>query len=234
MPVAADPLVTFVLNRDGQDAEIYMSLPAAEIQPILGTEPGVVFPDTGIAPLTQFRERGTMAVADALIARLTLRMHGLRMNAEAMSLMVHPRTEPQPFRTPWDAVIASSVCTTDDPDVPLTAENSHVYFGAFSAGIGAGTPFAISFPRTGRLPRDMVLREYFEGKLVRESTYTIPDGGQLQVRSMVILPIAGALPQLVSIGLLGMAMLLMGGAVWAAARAAEARRPRGKRQVRQV
>ncbi|MEM8580468.1 MAG: hypothetical protein AAGF50_04645 [Pseudomonadota bacterium] len=210
---APDP-VTFIINRDAHDTEVYVSLPALEIEALLGQTPGLIFSENGTVPIGEFQLAGSTDVADALVEQLQLSAGGSAAGFEAMSLMVHPAAQPQPFMTPWDAVVATAVCTVEDDAAALTIADTRLYFGLFGRGVGGDERLRIDFPDTDREARAYVLREYFEGRFVRETAGYLPDGGQLEV-DRISSSVALANPAAVRWFVMsGMAAGLAFGAIW--------------------
>lgn len=178
---SANEQIAVIINRDANHTEVQLSLAAHEIEPIFGVNPGIVFSENGTVPLEQFREFGNFDLANDLLVNMTLTADAEPVERDAMSMMVHSNDSKQPFRTPWEALIATSVCDYDETAAPLTVASSHLYIGAFSYGLGADQSFRISFPETGRSEREFYVREFHEGEFVSQATYVVSDGAGLDI-----------------------------------------------------
>lgn len=170
-----------VINRDAQNTELHITLPASDIEKTLGVNSEIAFSENGTAPLRQFQETGSYDIADELIANVQLFGGNQKAEMEAMSLMVHPQSDPQRFQTPWDALLASSVCDADQLGAQLTPNSSNLYLSAFSHGLGAGESIQLTLPPTGRSEINLVVREFYESTFVGEKTYTVSDGGSIEI-----------------------------------------------------
>lgn len=84
---------------------------------------------------------------------------------EPMSVVFHPETSSVPFETPWDASLASSICTEPNLDQIAHPETLYVYAGYVAHGIDGLAGFSVELP--GAAP-EIILADFAEGRAVGE------------------------------------------------------------------
>lgn len=173
--------VTVIVNVSDNGAAYYVSLPATEIENILGTNPDLLFSDEGSVPIDEFRLNGSFELGDQVFERIEGRVEGEMAVFETMSMMVHPLDDPAPFQTPWDAVTATSVCIVDYAEDQLTPEWLQLYYGSYAHQVNGTSGLDLTFPQTGREPVDVTLHLYRDGDYLRREQAILADGGTLNV-----------------------------------------------------
>lgn len=203
--------MTLIVNRSDDAATYYLSMPADGLAPVLATDPDLLFSENGRVPINEFRLTGSFDLADVLFANITGSQGGASFAFEAMSMMVHPQATPLPFKAPWDAYTAISVCTVDYAPDQLMPEVLQMYYGGFTDQVSGDAPLELHFPQTGRGAREIVVHRYEDGRLMGTDVRTLEDGGTLviQTSGTAMLP-AWASSSAVWLGL---AALLLGAGV---------------------
>ena len=98
-----------IVDRGESAVEIFVSLRALDIPAVFGNSPDFIAPPGVTVAYEELRE-GTWDQGDAMITGAALRVGQVDAPLEAMSLMVHPKDAPMPFRDVADAYLAMSVC----------------------------------------------------------------------------------------------------------------------------
>ncbi|MEL7280428.1 MAG: hypothetical protein AAGK79_08730 [Pseudomonadota bacterium] len=175
--------MTLIVNRSEDSATYYLSMPADGIEPVLAVDPALLFSDEGRVPIDQFRLTGSFDLADEMFTRITGSLEGQPFAFEAMSMMVHPISEPLPFAAPWDAYTAISVCTVPYTTDDLVPGVLQMYYGGFTDQVHGDAPLKIHFPQTGRDAMDIVVHRYDNGRLMSTEVQTLADGGALIIET---------------------------------------------------
>lgn len=179
---ASDEL-TLIVNRGDDSATYYLSMPADLIEPVLASDPTLLFSDDGRVPIEEFRLVGSFDLADDMFDNITGSQGGERFSFESMSMMVHPSATPLPFAAPWDAYTAIAVCTVQyDPD-QLVPGQLQTYYGGFTDQISGDAPLSIHFPKTGRGALEIVVHRYEDGRLLGTDVQVLDDGGSLVIET---------------------------------------------------
>lgn len=176
---ASDLTVIVDVSEDG--AAYYMSLPATEIENVLGTDPDLLFSNEGSVPIDDFRLNGSFELGDDVFGRIEGRVDGEHAPFETMSMMVHPLADPAPFQTPWDAVTATAVCIVDYKEDQLTPGWLQLYYGSYAHRVDGTSGLQLTFPQTGRDAVDVTLHLYQDGTYVGREKAVLEDGGTLNV-----------------------------------------------------
>ncbi|MEO0370876.1 MAG: hypothetical protein AAF231_05415 [Pseudomonadota bacterium] len=175
--------MTLIVNRDHDSASYYLSMPADLIEPVLASDPTLLFSDNGRVPIESFRQIGSFDLADDIFENITGSQGGSDFAFEAMSMMVHPTDTPLPFAAPWDAYTAIAVCTVQyDPD-QLVPGLLQTYYGGFTDQISGDAPLALHFPQTGRDALEIVVHRYEDGRLLGTDVQVLDDGGSLVIET---------------------------------------------------
>jgi hypothetical protein len=175
--------LTLIVSRGDDSATYYISMPANGIEPILATDPDILFSEDGRVPIDNFRVAGSFDLADDIFANVTGSLEGKSFEFEAMSMMVHPKVTPLPFGAPWDAYTAISVCSVSYTPDQLVPGALQLYYGGFTDQVSGDAPLNIHFPATGRAAMDIVVHQYQNGRLVGTEVQTLSDGGTLVVEA---------------------------------------------------
>lgn len=193
----AEERLTLIVNRDDNNVSYFLSMPADEIAPLLGTDPTILFSNDGAVPIDEFRYSGSFEQGDELFARVSgkLMQTGEKLDIETMSMMVHPTNQPQPFQSPWDAITATSVCNVDYAPDELLPGVLQLYYGGFASDVPTDATISLSFPATGRDDFKVDLLYYYDGYYQGKHTAVLTDGGALElaVKSDPLLGILKAL-----------------------------------------
>lgn len=129
------PLIFLPVYAQGQDrtlivefhnswAELFLTFPASDLD-----GPGVASlqVDDGI-DMVALRDRPDDVAAELLGS---LHLGADATSFEAMSMMAHPLSEPYPYATPFDAMVAGSVCGVPDRVQTLPVAESRLYLNLF-------------------------------------------------------------------------------------------------------
>lgn len=179
---ATDEL-TLIVNRDDDSATYYLSMPADLIEPVLASDPTLLFSDNGRVPIEEFRRVGSFDLADDMFDNIEGSQGGDRFVFEAMSMMVHPTDTPLPFEAPWDAYTAIAVCTVQYDPAQLVPGKLQTYYGGFTDQIAGDAPLSLHFPQTGRDALEIVVHRYEEGRLMGTDVKVLDDGGSLVIET---------------------------------------------------
>ncbi|MEM8537278.1 MAG: hypothetical protein AAGF56_05380 [Pseudomonadota bacterium] len=179
---ATDEL-TLIVNRDDDSATYYLSMPADLIEPVLASDPTLLFSDNGRVPIEEFRRVGSFDLADDMFDNIQGSQGGDLFAFEAMSMMVHPTNTPLPFAAPWDAYTAIAVCTVQYDSAQLVPGKLQTYYGGFTDQISGDAPLSLHFPQTGRDSLEIVVHRYQEGRLLGTDVQVLDDGGSLVIET---------------------------------------------------
>jgi len=115
--------VVMVEFRDSW-AEVFVTFPASDLNKddIHG-----LLTDGGI-DMVALRDRPD-DLAQGLIGQLKIGPDGAPL--EAMSMMAHPLSEPYPYATPYDAILAASVCGVPDQVRALPVDDTRIYLSLY-------------------------------------------------------------------------------------------------------
>lgn len=173
--------LTLIVSRGEDAATYYLSMPADQIEPLLATDPDLLFSQDGRVPINKFRLTGSFDLADDIFSNITGSVAGNDFEFEAMSIMVHPTATPLPFAAPWDAYTAISVCSVDYDPAALVPGLLQMYYGGFTDNVSGNAPLNIHFPETGRDDMQIVVHRYEDGRLMGTDVQTLSDGGTLVI-----------------------------------------------------
>lgn len=169
-----------ILDRLPGSVELYMALPADRADDIFGLPQEALTGATGVVDYDDLR-LGTAPLGDRLLAETGTTLAGRDPGFEAMSLMVHPVTDPLPMTTPFEGLLSILVCTAPDPEVPPGLEELRMYAGYVAYVETAEAPFTFTLPRSASGPVDVALREFRAGTFLTETEVTLAPGGSLTV-----------------------------------------------------
>ena len=172
--------LTLILDRLPDSVELYMTLPADRADDIFGLPQEALTGAAGVVDYDDLRQ-GTAPLGDRLIAGTSTTLAGRELGFEAMSLMVHPVTDPLPMTTPFEGLLSILVCTAPEPEVPPTLDALRMYAGYVAYVETAEAPFTFTLPRSATGPVDVTLREFRAGTFLTETEVTLAPGGTLTV-----------------------------------------------------
>jgi len=210
-PARLDIVVAHDPDRNPDWVELYLALPAEDLERVLGAEPGLLGDAQGRVDLAEFQS-GTFDLADRVFAGVTAGADTVPLDLEAMSLMLHPEETPLPLRTPLDGEIAMSVCGAPIPEVPPSVGELTAYVGLIAHTDGPVKSLDLVFPGPDAAGRVAQVSVHGAPGAVTTTAPTLDGQGHLSVRlapQPQLWPVAGALGALA--GLAGLAWRL-----WAA------------------
>ncbi|MEM1399376.1 MAG: hypothetical protein AAGF58_05820 [Pseudomonadota bacterium] len=118
-----EPDLTIIVDRSDTSIEMFMKASASDYIHLLGTQfDGFVKPD-GTVDYQTIREKGSFDIADKMFERVGTTVGRQSLDFESMSMMVHPPRLKFPLETPLDGLLATSVCTTDPPQGPVSLDD---------------------------------------------------------------------------------------------------------------
>ncbi|MEM9500077.1 MAG: hypothetical protein AAGA28_19330 [Pseudomonadota bacterium] len=173
--------MTVVVDAYDTGISYYLSMPAEKIAPVLGTDPALLFSDDGAVPIDRFREDGSFEMGDDVFRRLEGRVANAPALFETMSMMVHPLSDPAPFQTPWDAVMATAVCNVEYKADDLIPGALQLYYGSYAHDVDGKAGMDLTFPETGREEMQVTLYLYRDGEFIGQDKVTVADGGTIAV-----------------------------------------------------
>lgn len=185
LPGRAEEL-TIVVNRSDTAATLYIAVPASELGPVFGADAAALLSSTDLV-IDAALQDSLFDQAGMLLAATTIRTRPNGPRFQGMSMVLHPIDDAVAFGTPWDASLASSVCTVPPDSRPWRQEDLLVYAGFAAHGIDGTAGFTVEFPATGREPVDVVLRDFIGGRPHDVVALSLADGGALHVA-----PVAGS------------------------------------------
>ncbi|MEM8980294.1 MAG: hypothetical protein AAGD04_12470 [Pseudomonadota bacterium] len=212
--------ITLIVDRDEDAIEFFVSVAGETITPLFGVEPKGLVALDGTVSFEELRI-GTAVQADWLIQEVEFAVGGQPTVFEAMSMMVHPKTDLLPFVEPVDGSIAMSVCNVPDPG-PMALEALHSYAGFIAYPTQGYENLEITLP----LNREMVVttHSYLRGEFLHSSKQNIAPGSAIMLEGLS--PLEARFHQ--KWGFIGLALLVVlsavsGRSAWGMARAARAR-----------
>lgn len=117
-----------VVEWQDTSVEIFMTMPSEDLSEIGAAQ------RTGLARADGSVDYAAIGAVPADIGDGILTEIGLSRDVagfETMTMMVHDEGERLPFTTPFDAMMASSVCGVPIPTEPVPVSDTSVYLGAF-------------------------------------------------------------------------------------------------------
>ncbi len=178
--VAAAAELDIVVDRQSDSIEFFMSTRADNFVSIFDFPPELLEGRTGTVDFTPLRE-GTWDIGDALLSKAPAALDGAPIVFEAMSLMVHPLDLAFPIPTPFDALLAISVCAVEAPETPPTLEELQGYVGFIAYVEDTEGLLTLQLPKTGRGPLHVSVREFRDGVARGHYEVTVPDGGIVEM-----------------------------------------------------
>ena len=177
-----------IVDRGESAVEIFVSLRALDIPAVFGNSPDFIAPPGVTVAYEELRE-GTWDQGDAMITGAALRVGQVDAPLEAMSLMVHPKDAPMPFRDVADAYLAMSVCNGFAPGTVPTVDILHVYAGYIAYPVDPlGELLSLSLGNTDVV--DVTVRDMTQGVQSASYTMTVAPGATLELRPTEA-PVAG-------------------------------------------
>lgn len=175
-----------IVDRRGEAVEVFVSLAATDIPAVFGNSSDFIAPTGVVVDYDALRE-GTWDQGDAMIAGTQFRVGGDVRTLEAMSLMVHPKDAPMPFRSIADAYMAMSVCNGFAPGTIPTVDILHAYAGYIAYPVDGHTDLSLTLNNPDFVTVN--LREMSEGRFQSEQTLQLAPNGTLSLEaSSAVIP----------------------------------------------
>ena len=167
--------VEIVVDRSEKGIELFLSLPAADAQNVLGADLSQL---DGLTTGVDFSvlQNGTWTQGDVLWGNVKTEVNGAPVTFEAMSMMVHPADQSLPFFDPIDALTAISVCGVPIPEENPAIEEMHLYAGFIAYPTDGTGTLRLDL---GNLSLTQVTIRDFDGDVFQESTLTLDPGAIL-------------------------------------------------------
>ncbi len=175
---AAD--LEILVDRYPDRLELFLSTRADNLVRVFGLPPEGLADASGTVDFASLRN-GTWEIGDALLSKVPAALDGAPVAFEAMSLMVHPVNSPLSVDTPFDALLALSVCSAEEPERPLTLAELQGYVGYVAYVADAGGALTLRLPKTGRGDLRIAVREFGAGQASGRYELTVPDGGLVEI-----------------------------------------------------
>ncbi|MEM9342485.1 MAG: hypothetical protein AAGA87_05525 [Pseudomonadota bacterium] len=112
--------VEWVVGRGETSIELFMSADTADLVEAFGAIPQPFANSDGMLEVDTFRN-GTTELGEWLSTQWSATLNGQPVEIEPMTTMLHPITDPMPFRTLFEAFMSVSVC-----NVPADQKLIHV------------------------------------------------------------------------------------------------------------
>lgn len=169
-----------VIDRLPEAIEIYVALGADDADDIFALPESALTDPTGVVIYDELRQ-GTAPIADQMLIPVRSELGGQPLAFEAMSMMVHPVSDPLPLETPFDGLLSILVCTAPTPAVPPTLEELRLYAGYIDYVDNSDAPFSFTLPDTVNRPLEIAVREYRAGVYLQSFTSVVQPGGTITV-----------------------------------------------------
>lgn len=166
---------TLIVNRSTDYVEIFLGMPAVEIENVFGYVPDGIVQSDGTVDFEPLR-LGTWQITDELFESVKASIGGQAVTFEGMSMMVHPKVTTLPFVTPLDGMIAISVCTVETPDTALGLEDLHIYMGLIAYTDAPMGPLDLHFEGSKNGSVEVMVRDYNGGWLSNVHMAVLDDG----------------------------------------------------------
>lgn len=137
--------VSVLIHRTDRGTELFLSGDATTLFSAFGAGADALSTEDGLVVYDDFKN-GTWGIGDALLAQTEVRVGGRPVAFEAMSFMLHPKTEPVPFETPLDGMIAIGICNTLSSDERYGLSDLKAYAGYYAQQSATDVPIALSLP----------------------------------------------------------------------------------------
>jgi len=178
--------LSLVLDRRAGAVELYLAGSTGDVLALFGAEAedgGGIDPD-------RWRLTGSFDFGDALLSGASVRIGGEPAAFEAMSVMVHPKSDPLPLRTPFDGLVAIAVCTASGDESNLPVPLTRLYAGYIAYTGATGGAIQIAFPEPLAREVSLTVRDHSDGRL--RTVYRVglaPGDARLDLR-----PVSAGLP----------------------------------------
>lgn len=165
-----------IVDRRGEAVEVFVSLEATDIPAVFGNSADFIAPPGEVVAYEVLRE-GTWDQGDAMIAGSTFTVNGAVQPLEAMSMMVHPKDAPMPFRSIADAYLAMSVCNGFAPGTVPTVDILHAYAGYIAYPVDGAAALSLTLQNSDFV--SVSVREMTDGRVVSEQSFELAPSGTI-------------------------------------------------------
>ncbi|MEM9716505.1 MAG: hypothetical protein AAF826_08310 [Pseudomonadota bacterium] len=169
--------IRIVVDRSGEDVELYFNFSATKMSELFGRIPETVLDDAGYVDFRNL-QFDTVTPGDDMIAQTTAYSDD-GVIFEAMSFMVHPSDTDLAFDTPWDAILTTTFCSVDPNAPPQVLDIMETYASYFADGVAPNEPLVIDLPWTGTTPLTVEVREFENKDFQRVYTQTLAADGKI-------------------------------------------------------
>ncbi|MEM0899702.1 MAG: hypothetical protein AAGI92_07095 [Pseudomonadota bacterium] len=175
------PKVHLIVDRQGDDIELFLNAQAPDLQPVFSLDPAEFKGVEGAVNFASFRETGTWLMADEVLNSVSARTNESNVLFEGTSLMLHQASVPVSFSTPVDGVMSVSVCAVPITEPVSDLTDYETYAGFYARNVEIAEDIELAFPKTGRLPRLVTVRQFVDGEPQGWNIRLLMDGGTLTI-----------------------------------------------------
>lgn len=169
------PDMSLLIQRLDDGTELYVSADAPALFDLFATDPKTVPMRGDFIHFDAFFD-GTWGIGDALLSQAAVTIDGSDAGFQAMSFMLHPKTEALPLRTRMDGMIAIGVCNTVPRGARLRLSEMQAYVGYYADRGSDASPIKIRLPRTDHAALSLQIYDIAPSGDVRAYTVSIaPD-----------------------------------------------------------
>jgi hypothetical protein len=154
--------LSLVLDRRAGAVELYLAGPTGDVLALFGAEAD----DGGGIDPDRWRLTGSFDFGDALLSGASVRIGGEPAVFEAMSVMVHPKSDPLPLRSPFDGLVAIAVCTASGDDSSLPISRTRLYAGYIAYTGATDGAIHLALPRPLARQISLIVRDHSDGRLL--------------------------------------------------------------------
>lgn len=176
-PVSAE--TKLIIDRYGDETRLYLRVPAEDLASLFKL-PADHLPsdDTGVLD-TEALRLGEWENAARTFEALEIFADGAERPAEDVTVLAHLRAMALPFADPFDAHIATSVCSETTPAVPPALTDLVAYVSARIDIAAPNATLRLRFPETGREAQTLQVLDYRAGQAIRTGMALVPDGATI-------------------------------------------------------
>ncbi len=176
----SDEGIVLLVDRRADEVSVYFSLQASDLPAVFGKGAEEMLGPDGTVDIDALYD-GTFDTADAVLTSVEVRIGGAPVPVEAMSMMLHDPAFLPPFTDPYDAQVAIAVCTSPETVRGMGLADLRAYLGYFVWRVDGRASLDLSFPKTGRAPVDVTIREFHDFHPVPSRVVSLADGGLLSL-----------------------------------------------------
>ncbi len=157
--------LTLIVSRDEGYVEFYIQGSADLVLELLGKRPEEITDKNDAVDFASF-QNGTWKTADRLIDQLKVHLDGNGDVLEAMSLMLHPKSDLIPFQTPTDGQFAVSICNALSREPVSDLSTLNLFAGYILVPASKSSAIQISFPNANLDKTFLRLITYTQGQFL--------------------------------------------------------------------